>query len=100
MAIASGTGIKLAYEGPVPHFAWMFGEDQGRYLIAASAENAEAMLADARAQSVPVSVIGLAGGRFVSINGGHAVDLIRLKQAHENWMPDLMAGEPEAHVAE
>ena len=100
MAIASGTGIKLAYEGKLPHFAWMFGEDQGRYLIAASAENAEAMLADAKAQSVPVSVIGLAGGRFISINGGHAVDLIALKQAYENWLPDLMGAEPEARAAE
>ncbi len=100
MALASGTGIKLAYEGPVPHFAWMFGEDQGRYLMAASADHAEAMLAAAREQSVPVQVIGLAGGRFISINGGHAVDLIRLKQAFENWLPELMAGEPEANVAE
>ena len=93
-------GVKLAYTGALPVFAWMFGEDQGRYLIAADATNAEALRADAKAADVPMDVVGLAGGRFISINGGHAVDLIRLKQAHEGFMPALMDGEPEARVAE
>ncbi|WP_440959395.1 phosphoribosylformylglycinamidine synthase subunit PurL [Oceanicaulis sp. LC35] len=100
MAMAAGVGVKLAYTGALPVFAWMFGEDQGRYLIAADADKAEALRADAKAADVTVEVVGLAGGRFISINGGHAVDLIRLKQAHEGFMPALMDGEPEARVAE
>ena len=100
MAMATGVGVKLAYEGPLPLFAWMFGEDQARYLIATDAESAGALLSDAKTADIPAAVIGLAGGRFVSINGGHTVDVIRLKQSYENWMPTLMAGEPEAHVAE
>lgn len=100
MAMAAGVGVKLAYTGNLPVFAWMFGEDQGRYLIATDASQAEALRADAKAAGVPVEVVGLAGGRFISINGGHAVDLIRLKQAHEGFMPALMDGEPEARVAE
>lgn len=100
MAMAAGVGIKLAYTGDLPVFAWMFGEDQGRYLIAADAAAAEAIRANAKDADVPVEVVGLAGGRFLSINGGHAVDLIRLKQAHEGFMPALMEGEPEARVAE
>lgn len=100
MAMAAGVGVKLAYTGNLPVFAWMFGEDQGRYLIATDASKAEALRADAKAAGVPVEVVGLAGGRFISINGGHAVDLIRLKQAHEGFMPALMDSEPEARVAE
>ncbi|KAA5800999.1 phosphoribosylformylglycinamidine synthase subunit PurL [Alkalicaulis satelles] len=100
MAMASGVGVKLAYSGPLPHFAWMFGEDQARYLIAADAQTAETIRANAREADVPVSVIGLAGGRHVSVNGAHAIDLIGLKQAHETWMERLMAGEPEARAAE
>jgi phosphoribosylformylglycinamidine synthase len=100
MAMAANVGVKLAYTGDLPVFAWMFGEDQGRYLIAADADKAEALRADAKAADVPVEVVGLVGGRFISINGGHAVDLIRLKQAHEGFMPALMDGEPEARVAE
>ena len=78
----------------------MFGEDQARYLIAADAPSAGSILTAAREAKVPAAVIGLAGGRFVSINGGHAVDLIRLKQGYETWMPTLMAGEPEAHLTD
>jgi phosphoribosylformylglycinamidine synthase II len=100
MAMAAGVGVKLAYTGGLPVFAWMFGEDQGRYLIAADAADAETIRANAKTANVPVEVVGLAGGRFISINGGHAVDLIRLKQAHEGFMPALMDGEPEARVAE
>jgi phosphoribosylformylglycinamidine synthase subunit PurL len=100
MAMASGVGIKLAYSGPLPHFAWMFGEDQARYLIAADPATAETILSNARTAGAPVSVIGLAGGRYISINGTHSIDLIGLKQAHENWMPRLMAGEPLAVAAE
>lgn len=100
MAMASGVGIKLAYSGPLPHFAWMFGEDQARYLIAADPATAETILSNARTAGTPVSVIGLAGGRYISINGTHSIDLIGLKQAHENWMPRLMAGEPLAVAAE
>jgi len=78
----------------------MFGEDQGRYLIAAAAATAETIRANALTAGVPVSVVGLAGGRHVSINGTHSIDLIALKQAHENWLPRLMAGEPTAIAAE
>lgn len=100
MAMASGVGIKLAYNGHLPAFAWMFGEDQARYLIAADAATAETIRANALTAGVPVSVVGLAGGRHVSVNGTHSIDLIALKQAHENWMPRLMAGEPAAAAAE
>ena len=91
MALAAGVGVKLAYDGKLPLFAWAFGEDQARYLIAAEAETAEAILKDAKAAGVPVSVVGLAGGRQITFNGEHGLDLVRLKQAHENWLPDLMA---------
>jgi len=100
MALAANMGVKLAYTGALPAFAWMFGEDQGRYLIATDARNAETLRTNAKAANVPVEVVGLAGGRFISINGEHAVDLIRLKQAHEGFMPTLMDSDPVSNAAE
>ena len=93
MAMASSVGVKLAYNGPLPVYAWMFGEDQARYLIAADAQTAETIRQNAIAANIPVSVAGIAGGRSISINGGHALDLVRLKQAYENWLPSLMTAE-------
>ncbi|XBQ15264.1 MAG: phosphoribosylformylglycinamidine synthase subunit PurL [Oceanicaulis sp.] len=100
VAMATGVGVKLAHTGKLPVFAWLFGEDQARYLVATTAADAEQIRANAKAAGVPVEVIGIAGGSDVSVNGAHGVPVAALKQAHESWMPRLMAGEPDAVAAE
>ena len=100
MAMASHTGIKLAHEhdSDVPMHGFLFGEDQARYLVAATKDNAIALIQDAKAEEVPVQVVGLAGGSSVSVNGAHTVELDVLRQVHEGWMPELMS--PVAEAAE
>ena len=95
MALASRIGVKLAHEGPTPMHGFLFGEDQARYLIAAEKEDAFALLEAAKAAGVPVQVIGLAGGDAVTVNGAHALDLIRLRMGWEGWMPRLMTASDE-----
>ncbi|MEO1039386.1 MAG: phosphoribosylformylglycinamidine synthase subunit PurL [Pseudomonadota bacterium] len=96
MALASNCGAKLAYEDGAPLHAWLFGEDQARYLIAADAETADAIRKAAQEAGVPASVIGLAGGEAITVNGAHALDLLTLRQAHERWLPDLMGEDMQA----
>ena len=48
MALASGIGARIAMDGPAPH-AKLFGEDQGRYLVAVAAADADAFVAAAEA---------------------------------------------------
>ncbi len=91
MALAGNVGIKLAHEGPVPMHGFLFGEDQGRYLIAADKENAIAMMQDAKSDEIPIQVVGLAGGTSISVNGAHNLELDRLRTAWEGWMPGLMS---------
>tara|TARA_R110000868_G_scaffold98607_2_gene271474 strand:- start:4551 stop:6776 length:2226 start_codon:yes stop_codon:yes gene_type:complete len=90
MALASKMGIKLAHEGSVPMHGFLFGEDQARYLIAAEKENAIAILQDAKADDIPVQVVGLGGGTAISVNGAHSLELDRLRAAWEGWLPGLM----------
>jgi len=91
MALASDCGIKLAHEGANPPMhGFLFGEDQSRYLIAARKEDAIAILQDAKADEIPVQVVGLAGGTAISVNGAHPLELDRLRAAWEGWMPALM----------
>ena len=96
MALASKCGVKLAYSGNVPLHAWLFGEDQARYLLAAKPDIAEAIRQRAMAAGAPVSVVGLAGGASITVNGAHALDLGVLRHAHERWLPDLMGGDIQA----
>ena len=90
MALAGKIGAEITVPGdaPPPH-AWLFGEDQGRYL--ASTTDAGAVLEAARRASVPAAAIGVTGGERLTVGGRHAISIARLRAAHEGWMPRYMS---------
>ena len=88
MALASDMGITLKAEGPLPAQAWLFGEDQGRYLL--GCVDAAAVLSAAVAAGVPAQVIGSAGGRILACEGVFSLALDDLRGRHEGWMPGYM----------
>ncbi len=92
MALAGGVGATLAAPAgdPPPH-AWAFGEDQARYVVAVSADEAEAVLADADAAGVPAAAVGRSGGASLTVSGDHPISLVDLREAHGAWMPAYMA---------
>ena len=88
MALASKVGARLLAEADAPEHAWLFGEDQARYLVATSAPSA--LLAAAEASEAPARVIGEAGGDAVARPGLFSLSLEALRTAHEGWMPGFM----------
>jgi len=88
MALASGVGGQLLAPPGLPAHAWLFGEDQGRYLVATRA--ADALLAAAEATGVPARVVGEACDDVLACPGLFSLDLERLRTAHEGWMPAFM----------
>jgi phosphoribosylformylglycinamidine synthase len=93
MAIAGKVGAKLTCDlGENPH-AMLFGEDQGRYLLSASADQAQTILADAKAKGVPVAIVGTTGGDALELPGEKPVAISALDGAHEGWLPAYMAGQ-------
>ncbi|WP_374443268.1 phosphoribosylformylglycinamidine synthase subunit PurL [Stella sp.] len=92
MAMASGIGARIAAPDGAPRLdAWLFGEDQGRYLL--TAVDADAVLAGAAAAGVPAARIGMTGGGELTVEGAGAISVERLRTAHERWFPAWMAGE-------
>ncbi|MEM7443088.1 MAG: phosphoribosylformylglycinamidine synthase subunit PurL [Pseudomonadota bacterium] len=89
MALAGGIGADLEVPADTPIQAWLFGEDQGRYLI--STGEPEAALQRAAAMSVPCQLVGRTGGDALTLNGANAISLVELREAHESFLPDLMA---------
>jgi len=77
-------------EGTPPVHAWLFGEDQGRYLL--TTRKADALAAAAAVAGVPVRVIGLTGGDGLTVKGERSISLDELRAAHEGWLPRYMAG--------
>jgi phosphoribosylformylglycinamidine synthase len=93
MALAGNIGILIEGEWFDGHAAArLFGEDQGRYLVAAS--DPEALAGTAEAAGLDVSFLGRTGGRAIANDdGGLSVPLDELRRAHEAFFPRLMGKE-------
>jgi phosphoribosylformylglycinamidine synthase II len=92
MALAGGFGATLAVEPSIPLHAFLFGEDQARYVLTATPDRAEAIRESAHAAGIGCAIIGWTGGDALTIQGGIAIFLDDLRRRHENWLPDFMAG--------
>ena len=91
MALAGGIGIALEAPPPgLPAHAIWFGEDQGRYVAAASPETVARILQDAAEAGVPARVVGKATGNGLKLAGEAPLPLHALRAARERWLPELM----------
>ncbi|MEF9601001.1 phosphoribosylformylglycinamidine synthase subunit PurL [Paracoccus sp. PXZ] len=77
LAEAAGLGITL----DSAEIAQLFGEDQARYLVACSEENAAQLIEAAQAAGVPLARVGRFGGETVAF-GGDAAPLAELSQLY------------------
>jgi phosphoribosylformylglycinamidine synthase II len=88
MALASGVGVTLDATSAAHAHPFLFGEDQGRYLLAVS--DPAAILASATTAGLNAAVVGRAGGDAFSSGGLFSIPLTQLRAAHEAWMPAYM----------
>lgn len=95
MAMAGGIGAALP-EVPqgIPTHAYLFGEDQGRYLLAVDPETAPDLLYSASAQGIPAAVIGVTGNDHLTLPHGETISVAALRETHEGWLPAYMASQP------
>ncbi|NGM37217.1 phosphoribosylformylglycinamidine synthase subunit PurL [Methylobacterium sp. DB0501] len=99
MALAGRIGAVLPEcPLPVPCHAYLFGEDQGRYLLAVEPDAVADLLYSASAQGIDAAVIGVTGADSLTLPGDEIVALDALRKAHEGWLPSYMAG-PSASPA-
>jgi phosphoribosylformylglycinamidine synthase len=89
MALAGGIGAAIdpPADGAAPH-AWLFGEDQGRYLLAVA--DPKPVLDAARKAGIPVQAIGRTGGASLTVGGACTISLSELRTAHDHWLPAYM----------
>lgn len=93
MAIKSGKGAVIDAGDGLPHAA-LFGEDQARYVVAATAEMAKLIALNAEGAGVPFRVLGTVGGDRLKIGDLVDVSVVDLTDAFEGWFPAFMSGEP------
>jgi phosphoribosylformylglycinamidine synthase len=93
MAIKSGKGATLNAGDGLPH-AVLFGEDQARYVIAATPEMAKLIALNAEGAGVPFRILGQVGGDRLTFGDTVDASVAELTQAFEGWFPGFMSGEP------
>ena len=91
MAFASNVGMHISRAIGCPTHAWLFGEDQGRYLIAVDDNSVNPVISTATAKGVSAQVVGKVGGDRIKADGGFDVSLEALRKRHESFLPELMA---------
>ena len=93
MSLAGGIGVEFFPDvGKLPAHSIWFGEDQGRYVIAAMPSLAEEIAERARLLSLPARIIGRSGGDALLIKGEPPLPLADLRAVHEGWLPGYMGG--------
>jgi len=96
MSLAGGVGVEIqAAPDDLPLHAWLFAEDQARYLVAVRVDAASDIMAEAATADVAATQIATTGGEDLTLRGAFTISLERLRQAHECWLPDLMAAPRE-----
>lgn len=85
MALAGRVGVTVELEG----IAALFGEDQGRYLLAVPEDGLSAALEAAAAAGAPASRIGAFGGETVTV-GGRSRPLEAFRDAHARALDGIV----------
>ncbi len=96
MALENGVGATIEQLPDGPAHAALFGEDQGRYLIALDPKEAESVTAEAHAKGVPVLTLGATGGAALALPGEPPITLSALTAAFETPLPAYMSGDDGA----
>ncbi|MGC2412746.1 MAG: phosphoribosylformylglycinamidine synthase subunit PurL [Stellaceae bacterium] len=94
MAMAGASGVALeALPTELPPHAWLFGEDQARYLVETA--DPDKLLSAAASAGVPAQrigvVVGQGAGAALTLPGAGAISVAELKAANEAWLPAYMA---------
>jgi phosphoribosylformylglycinamidine synthase len=90
MAGRIGASLELPDEAKAMPLAWLFGEDQGRYLMTCKASGAEDLLARAQKAGVPALRLGQTGGDALTVAGHGSISVAELTRIHEGWLPGYM----------
>jgi phosphoribosylformylglycinamidine synthase II len=92
MAMPKNIGAKLKIDTNLPLFAYLFGEDQARYIITTNESNSADILHLANnKEGLFAEEIGITKGNELKI-GDKTIAVSELKQQHESILPDYMAG--------
>ena len=88
MTMAGGMGAAIETAHTIPA---LFGEDQGRYVLAVAPAEAVRILAEAKQSGVPAQTLGQVGGNALKGPSIEPLPIAALRATHEKWFPAYMS---------
>ena len=68
MAMAGGIGVSITLDPALPAHAFLFGEDQARYVVTCNAGLADAIAIDAENAGISITRLGSTGGNALTFS--------------------------------
>ena len=91
MAFANKMGVTLSHNSEIPLYAWLFGEDQGRYLLCVDEYSVNPVISTAKSLGIQAVKVGKIGGDRIHCGSGFDISLKDAHMIHEDWLPNYMA---------
>ena len=91
LALTNNIGVHLQRSSGCPLHAWLFGEDQARYLISVEENSVNPILTTAEDRGVKAYVVGKVGGMNIKAEGAFDLPISTVREKHENTLPELMS---------
>jgi phosphoribosylformylglycinamidine synthase len=98
MAMSGGIGFVMNERDTpttLPLHAFLFGEDGARYIVTCPSATLYDLRREAGEAGIPTWYLGMTGGMDLVLPGEAPIPLDALRNAHESWLPDYMAGHAE-----
>jgi phosphoribosylformylglycinamidine synthase len=90
MALAGKIGAEIKMKSGLEDIYWLYGEDQGRYVVTCDLNDVEDVHRSAREHNLHSEVIGSVGGDDITFGNHGKINLYTLQALHESWFPDYM----------
>lgn len=91
MAIRSKLGCDLSLNtGNIPLFAYLFGEDQGRYIITVKQNHSKDIIQSAEEHGITASVIGNVVEKQEISTNNTKISLVEIEEIYESVIPGIM----------
>jgi len=87
MSLMGNIGVKLNINNEVLS-QWLFGEDQGRYIITCKELNIKKIIKITNDLNVSHMILGITGGKNFILGENSIISLDELRKLNENWMKE------------
>ncbi|ACT57443.1 phosphoribosylformylglycinamidine synthase subunit PurL [Candidatus Liberibacter asiaticus] len=88
---AKGMDIILPIEIEKDPKPFLFGEDQGRYVVCISPENQDLVMSEANNKNIPLRYLGKVSGSTLSIHNILNIPVATLQTKYESWFPEFIS---------